>query len=136
MISSPGKAFDPTSTPPEERDILGIIGGYKLIASPSVTPVGNALWFPKYGVIVIGAGLGVDVAPEREPSLDELRVQAAALEAAANAAPKADVDKERADLKAKIAALTAKTEAPATTVNGAPATEDKAAAPAKKVTVP
>lgn len=83
----------------------GLVVGMAMIACPKVTPTGTPLMFPKFGVIVIGAGLGVNEKPAKEPTLDELRALVAEKERATVVT--ADAEAEREALKAKLAALEA-----------------------------
>ena len=100
-VNTAGTAVDPTDRNKTERDVLGVVAGMKVIASPNVTPPGNALWFWKYGVIVLGAGVGVDslpavVAPPAPPRpLSDLEAEVARLEEGT----------KRQELETKIAAL-------------------------------
>lgn len=83
----------------------GLVVGLAIIACPKVEPTGATFFYPKYGVIVVGAGLGVNEKPEKEKSVDELRAEVAQAEAAAKAKPTADVEAEKARLKSRLAQL-------------------------------
>ncbi len=87
-------------------------GGLAVLPCPDVKPAG-ALggFFPKFGAVVVGAGIGVDEAAPKEPTADELRAQIAALEAA-KTAPKVDPEAEKIALKAKLARLQGGKETP------------------------
>lgn len=75
--------------------------GLPVIACPKVTPVGDLFAFPAFGVLVVGAGEGVDMKPEVAAvapvvvkSVADLEKELAAL----------SEDERRAELEAAIAA--------------------------------
>ncbi len=88
------------------------IGSFNVIACDKVTPTGNLAFFPKYFVLVVGAGLGVDSMPPLKLSAATLQQRIDSLKtakAAGSATPNAGKSVE--DLEAELAELE-KTEAP------------------------
>jgi hypothetical protein len=91
-----------------ETTSIGYLSGYFIIATDTCgLKPGEPRFFPNGEVplIVLGAGVGVDVKAAKVLTLDELRSRKAELEAAANAKPAANADAERAALEADIAKL-------------------------------
>lgn len=83
------------------------IVGFAALACPSLTPVGEVRFFPKWepAVIVIGAGLWVDSVPEKPKAISDLQSEIAELER--RKAISAEQTETREALEQKLAALKA-----------------------------
>lgn len=88
------------------------IGSFNVIACPRVTPTGNLAFFPRYFVLVVGAGLGVDQMPPLKLSVATLQQRIDSLKAAkASAGATPNAGKTAEELEAELAELE-KTETP------------------------
>src|SRR5258706_328238 len=79
--------------------------GVNTVACEKLTPVGEAPFFPKYNVLVVGAGLGVDSAPAKEDSVIDLQARVQQLQAAKAAKEAEAKGPKREDLLKQIAEL-------------------------------
>ena len=79
--------------------------GVNTVACDKLTPVGEVRFFPKYNVLVVGAGLGVDSAPAKEDSVIDLQARVQQLQAAKAAKDAEAKGPKREDLLKQIAEL-------------------------------
>jgi hypothetical protein len=85
------------------------LGAYPVLACSKVTPTGATQFYPKKGVVVVGAGMWVDETPAVELTAEQMQARIASLKSAklsANPEPVAGA-KSLDDLKAELAALEA-----------------------------
>lgn len=81
------------------------LSGLAVLACDKLTPVGETRFFPKYGVIVVGGGEGVDSLPPKPVSVPDLQSRLAALEAEKRVRGEAKDQPKADDLQARIAQL-------------------------------